>query len=233
MMPLSLVLISGACGFAIAWIFRRTTDRAAVQAARKRVYAHLLEFRLFADDPRLIFRAQLALIAENARLFRLLLPPLLISAVPLAWIVLQLAAVYGTRPLPVGQAAVVTAQMERDSPVSLDGPPAITVETPPVRDPTDQQISWRIRPTQAVRGMLRLTLSGNTIEKNVSAGDRTVFLTRRRVHSLFQFLLHPEESRIQTPGVAWVEVDYPKSESWIFWFLAISTASALTLGRYA
>jgi hypothetical protein len=194
------------------------------------VYAHLLEFRLFADDPRLIFRAQLALIAENARLFRLLLPPLLISAVPLAWIALQLDAVYGSRPLPVGRAAVVTAQLEKDAVLSLDGPPEISVETPPVRDSNDPQ---RIRPTQAVRGSLRLTLQSNTIQKTVSAGDRTVFLSRRRVRSLVQFLLHPEESRIQTPGVAWVEVDYPKSESWILWFLAISTASALTFGRYA
>jgi hypothetical protein len=233
MMPVSLVLISAACGLGVAWIFHRTTDRAAVQTARKRVYAHLLEFRLFADDPRLIFRAQLALIAENARLFRLLLPPLLISAVPLAWIALQLDAVYGSRPLPVGQAAVVTAQLEKDAVLSLDGPPEFSVETPPVRDSVDQQISWRIRPTQAVRGSLRLTLAGKTIEKNVSAGERTVFLSRRRVHSLFQFLLHPQESRIQTPGVAWVEVDYPKSESWILWFLALSTASALTIGRYA
>jgi hypothetical protein len=230
MMAVSLVLISVACGLGVAWIFHRTSDRTAVQVARKRVYAHLLEFRLFADDPRLIFRAQLALIAENARLFRLLLPPLLISAVPLAWIALQLDAVYGSRPLPVGRAAVVTAQLEKDAVLSLDGPPEISVETPPVRDSNDPQ---RIRPTQAVRGSLRLTLQSNTIQKTVSAGDRTVFLSRRRVRSLVQFLLHPEESRIQTPGVAWVEVDYPKSESWILWFLAISTASALTFGRYA
>ena len=36
-----------------------------------------------------------------------------------------------------------------------------------------------------------------------------------------------------TVGIAWVEVDYPKTESWIFWFLAISTASALVFNRYA
>ncbi len=36
-----------------------------------------------------------------------------------------------------------------------------------------------------------------------------------------------------TVGIAWVEVDYPKTESWIFWFVAISTASALVFNRYA
>jgi hypothetical protein len=230
---MSLVLISVACGLGVAWIFHRTADRTAVRAVRKRVYAHLLEFRLFADDPRLIFRAQLALIAENARLLGLLLPPLAISAVPLAWIALQLDAVYGTLPLPVGQAALVTAQMRADGTARLDAPPGILVETPPVHDFIDGQVSWRIRATEAVRGSLRLSLDGQAIEKNVSAGDRTVFLLRRRAHSFYQFLLHPEEPRIPTAGVAWVEVDYPKSESWIFWFLALSTASALFFGRYA
>jgi Type I phosphodiesterase / nucleotide pyrophosphatase len=115
----------------------------------------------------------------------------------------------------------------------LDAPRGISVETPPVRDLSDRQISWRIRPTEVVRGSLRLTSWGNTIEKKVSAGDRTAFLLRRREHFLFQFLLHPEESPIRPPGVAWVEVDYPKMESWIFGFLAISTASALVFNRYA
>jgi hypothetical protein len=233
MMALSLVLISVACGLAVAWIYRGTADRDAVRLARKHVYAHLLEFRLFADDPQLVFRAQLALIAANARLLVLLLPPLLISAVPLAWIALQLDAVYGTRPLAVGQAAIVTAQMETDAIPSLQAPPGILVETPPVRELSDQQVSWRIRATEAVRGDLRLTWRGETIEKTVSAGDRTVFLLRRRVHPFLQFLLQPEESRVQTAGVEWVEVDYPKAESWILWFLAISTVSALVFDRYA
>jgi hypothetical protein len=54
-----------------------------------------------------------------------------------------------------------------------------------------------------------------------------------RMHSIYQFLLHPEEFRVRTAKITWVEVDYPKSDSWIFWFLALSTSSALVPGRYA
>ena len=237
-MTASLVLISAACGLAAAWVFRHATDRTAVRIARKRVYARLLEFRLFADEPLLIFRAQLALVGENARLFTLLLPATLISGIPLAWIVLQLDAVYGYRPLTVGQAATVTAQLDSgiqsgDAHSSLETPPGILVETPPVRDFEDRQISWRIRAIRPASGLLKLTLRGHTIEKNLSAGDRTIFLSQRRTHSLFQYFLHPEEPRIQTPAVVWIAVDYPKTDAWIGWFLAISSASALVFGRYA
>jgi hypothetical protein len=238
MMWLSLALISMACGVGVGWLFRRTSNRDAVRRSRKRVYAHLLEFRLFADEPRLVFRAQIALIVENVRLCLLLAPAAILAGVPLAWIALQLDAIYGSRPLRVGQAAIVTVQMEKgialdDPPGSLEGPPGISVETPPVRDFTGGQISWRIRAAEAVHGRLKLTLGSNIIEKNISAGDRTIFLARRRVRSWFQFLLHPEEPRIPAPGVAWVGVDYPKKESWLVWFLALSTASAVVLGRYA
>jgi hypothetical protein len=237
-MTASLVLISAVCGLAAAWVFRHATDRTAVRIVRKRVYARLLEFRLFADDPRLILRAQLALVAENARLVPLLLPAALISGIPLAWIVLQLDAVYGYRPLTVGQAATVTAQLDSgiesgDARSSLETPPGILVETPPVRDFEDRQISWRIRATRPACGLLKLTLRGHTIEKNISAEDGTVFLSHRRAHSLFQYLMHPEETRIQTPEVVWIAVDYPKTDAWIGWFLAVSAASALVFGRYA
>lgn len=238
MMWLSLALISVACGAGVGWLFRRTSNRDVVRRARKRVYAHLLEFRLFADEPRLVFRAQIALIVENVRLCLLLAPAALLAGVPLAWIALQLDAIYGSGPLPVGQAAIVTVQMENgiapdDPPSSLEVPQGIALESPPVRDFSDGQISWRIRAAKPVRGRLKLTLGGNTVEKNISAGDRTIFLAPRRVHSWLQFLLHPEEPRIPAPGVAWIGVDYPKKESWLVWFLALSTASAVVLGRYA
>jgi hypothetical protein len=238
MMAASLILISLVCGLGVAWIFRRTADRAAIRLARKRVHARLLEFRLYADEPRLIFRAQLALIEENFRLLRLLLPPALISVVPLAWITLQLDAVYGYRPLPVGEAAIVTAQMTDavgtdDALSSLQVPPGISVETPPVRDFNDRQISWRVRAKQPLRGSLWLRLRGNLIEKNVAAGGEAILLSARRSHSLWEFLLHPEEPRLQSAGVAWVEVEYPKTGWWMLWFLVFSTAGAVVFGRYA
>jgi hypothetical protein len=240
MIGLSLAAVSVACGLFALWIFRHTTDLAAVRSTIKRVYAHLLEFRLFYDEPRLIWRAQKAIVRENLRFFLLILRPALILTLPMAWLLVQLDAVYAYGPLPLGQPSVITAQVSgqftpEDVATTLRMPPGISVETPPVRSMADRQISWRIRPLRPARGSLRLGFRGATIDKSIAAGTRRIFLVRQRVRSLLQFLLHPEEARLPAGEIAWVEVDYPKTDvviagialPWIAWFALLSLSAVL------
>jgi hypothetical protein len=228
-----LVLAGVACGLLTGWVFRRTVDVGALRATLRQIHAHFLEFRLFFDEPRLIWRAQKALIRANLRVCALLLWPTLILAFPMAWLMLQLDAVYGAVPLPVGEPAIVTAQLDREVAQSvLEGPPGIAVETPPVRIASERQIVWRIRPLRPVTASLRFALGGVTATKAIAAGSRGVFLIRRRERALFAFLIHPEEPRLPAGSVVWLEVDYPEaSHWWIVWFLAISSASALVFVR--
>ena len=58
MIVFSLAAVSVAFGLIALWIFRPAADLAEVRSTIKRVHAHLLEFRLFYDEPRLIWRAQ-------------------------------------------------------------------------------------------------------------------------------------------------------------------------------
>ena len=58
MMDWALAIVSLACGAAVVWVFRRTSDGAAVRNAVRQIVAHLLEFRLFFDEPALIRRRQ-------------------------------------------------------------------------------------------------------------------------------------------------------------------------------
>jgi hypothetical protein len=174
--------------------------RAAVRAAGKRLQADLLEMRLYSSEPALMWSAQKALLRDNVRWLALMLPPALVLALPLAWLFVQLDSIYGRSPLAVGAPAVVTVQLERaiepvDAAATLQAPPGIAVETPPVRVFAERQISWRIRALRPVRGELRLVLRGRAIEKNIVAGERS--------------LLHPKESRLPAGEVAWVKVDYP------------------------
>jgi hypothetical protein len=189
-------------------------DRAAVRAAGKRLQADLLEMRLYSSEPALLWSAQKALLRDNLRWLALMLPPALVLALPLAWLFVQLDSIYGRSPLPVGGVAVVTVQLERalepvDAAASLQAPPGIAVETPPVRVFAERQISWRIRALRPVHGKLRLVLRGHAIEKTIAAGQRDGLLSPRRERSLWGFLLHPEEPRLPAGDVAWVEVDYP------------------------
>ncbi len=245
MIAWSLAAISAAFGLIAAWTIAQLTDTVAASRARKKIGAHFLELRLFANQPRLLFRAQKALITAYARFFLVMLRPTAILAVPAAWLLMQLDCVYGIAPLAIGHAAIVTVQVNgplrlEDVHSALAAPPEIAVETPPVRIPSEAQISWRIRPLRPVCGRLSFTIRGITYAKAICAGERRVFLLPRRMHSLWIFLLHPEESRLPSGDVEWLDVAYPTPDvnfagvalPWLAWFVLISTITAFGFSRF-
>ena len=216
-----LLIISIFAGILTALVIRRTTDRGALRQQRNRIHAHLLEFRLFFDEPRLIWGAQLDLLRANARLLWLLLPSTLILALPMTWLLLQLEGAYGYRSLHPGEAALVTAQLTRPiqptDHFALQGVAGIAVETPPIRVAHDNQVAWRIRPTGEGEGAVELTVDGQVLRQTVSGKD-----------PLLQRVLYAAKRRVSKGGVEWLEVDYPRTGSdWMLWFFSLSTAAAL------
>src|SRR5690348_2598945 len=139
-------------------VFRAFSNQDAIRRASNRLVAHLMEFRLFIDEPALILRAQRDLLIENGRLLRLVFVPSLILAVLFFILIPQLDSFYGRAPLEPGEPAVVTVEMKdgvaNASRLTLKAPPAISVETPPVHVPRLHQISWRIRSHAGVSGKL-------------------------------------------------------------------------------
>ncbi len=65
----TLVPLSALCGIVAAFVFRRFGSRATRQSIN-RILAHLMELRLFLDEPRLILRAQGNLLRENVSLLQ-------------------------------------------------------------------------------------------------------------------------------------------------------------------
>jgi hypothetical protein len=210
----------------------------AVRGTLRQIHGHFLEFRLFFDEPALIWRAQKELFFANVRLCALLLLPSLILVLPMAWLMLQVNDGYGVTALKVGEAAVVTAQLttdlkDVDAANSLEAPEGIVVETEPLRVMSDRQMIWRIRPQRAVAGDLRFKMRGVTMTKDVTASDSRGFVSRRKPRSLPALLMQPEEGRLPAGSVLWLAVDYPKRAPWwIVWFFAISSISALAFVRW-
>jgi hypothetical protein len=231
----SLVPISILTGIGMLLVFRHTSDQAAVRRAKSLVTAHLLEFRLFMDEPWLILRAQRDLIVANARFLKLMLRPVVVLALPMALLLAAMEAFYGHAPLRVGEPAIVTAQLKQDdASLSLNAPNGIAVETPPVRVPADRQVSWRIRPLRATNAELRLVGADHAVSKSISAGAGVHYLSERR-GSLANLLLHPTERPLSDGIIEWIEVRYPTATilhlHWLIWFFAISAVTALALRR--
>ena len=212
------------------WLFRRFADTDGLRSAARRIQAHLLEFWLFVDEPRLVGKFWLDLLRANARLLRLLLVPLAIVALPSAPLIALLDSCYGRAPLAVGKPALVTIGVPDRWPdhASLTAPEGISIETPPVRAISTREISWRIRPQRPVSGNLRCTADGAVLEKGFRAGGDFACLNWKRSRSS------------HAGAVAWMEVSYPSARvaiagiamHWSLWVSVLSLAGAgLVLAR--
>src|SRR3974390_3131915 len=95
----TLTLIAFATGVAMLWAFGRCSDQTRIELAKRKLRAHLLAFRLFSDEPRLIFRAQRELLIWNGRYLAAMLRPTLVMMLPLVALLWHLDAVYGHRAL--------------------------------------------------------------------------------------------------------------------------------------
>jgi hypothetical protein len=236
--------IAAATGIAMLLVFRKLSDQKRIAAAKRQVQAHLLELRLFRDEPGVMWRAQGSLIKHNLRYLGLMLQPALVMAVPLTILLVHLDGFYGRAPLAVGRPAIVTLAMSRPldaaaPPPALIAPAAIEVETPAVRALDLNQVSWRIRPLKPVSGKLEFVVDGRTVVKDIEAGPGARFVSGRRVSSAFEALWHPDEPRIAAPGVNWIEVQHPESSmrlfglamDWMAWFAILGMAVALLLKK--
>jgi hypothetical protein len=235
----SLTAIAIAVAIAMLWAFGRCSDQAAIRIAKRKVRAHLLAFRLYADEPSQIFRSQKQLLVWNARYLALMMRPTLVTILPLALLLFHLDAIYGRRPLEAGEAAIVTAQWagESDPSPALVGH-GVAVETPPLRLPAEHQVCWRVRATD-VTGSVDLNLAGVSTQKLVQAGRGLSYLSERRVASLPAWLFYPREARLPETALQSISVDYPAARisvfgfgvHWLVWFCIVSFVAMLTLRR--
>jgi hypothetical protein len=85
------------------------SDQENLARVKEQAQAHLLEVRVYIDDPRQVLRSQRALLVDNLRMWQLLLRPLVILAIPMSLAVWQLEALYGRAPLRIGEPVVVSA----------------------------------------------------------------------------------------------------------------------------
>lgn len=149
-----LVLAGIASGLLTAVVFRLTTNTAALRGTLRQIQAHFFEFRLFFDEPRLIWRAQKDLLRANLRALSIVSPSILILSLPMTWVILQLEKA----PLKIGEPTVVTVQLAHPADeVTLEAPPGIVIDMPPVHITADHQIAWRIRLLKPIAGRPQLT----------------------------------------------------------------------------
>jgi hypothetical protein len=95
-----LAVLSAAIGVAMLWVFGKTSNQARMKQIKRKVYASLLELRVFADEPGVTWRAQKSLFAANLRYMGLALKPAMWMILPMGLLILHMESFYGRAPLP-------------------------------------------------------------------------------------------------------------------------------------
>jgi hypothetical protein len=131
---MTLFVFAALYGVAAALAFRWLTDSAKICTIVNHMVARVMEFALFADQPRVIFRAQAGLMKANFDLLRQIALPTLALAIPLMALYPMMkrhySAIEGSvLTLPLGSAL----------------PSEVVAETPPVHVMRTREVSWRVK----------------------------------------------------------------------------------------
>jgi hypothetical protein len=239
-----LTIFSAVAGMVLLWVFRKTSNQNRIRTAKRLVQAHLLELRVFRDEPSVMWRAQKSLFLVNLRYAGLMLVPALWMGLPFAILLIHLDAFYGRAPMVVGADSILTIQMRSPLNAAAPAPRLVTpagvkAESPAVRVLAEQQVSWRIRSQAAVSDDLQITVNGDSITKRIEAGGGPRFVPGRSVSSALDAVWYPDESRVPSQSVEWVDIRYPEARvqifgfhmHWLLWFTLISMISALMLKK--
>lgn len=249
-----VLLISLMTSVVMLVVIARTSNQPAMAATKRAMHAGLFEIRLFNDDLVAILRALGEVLRQNGRYLLLSLVPLLWMVVPLALVIAQLQAFYGYEGLEIGAPVLVKA--ERRVPaagggaaradggaslIGLEAPAEIRVDAGPVELVGSNEILWRIVPTAAGDFSLTVRAGDRSATKTVHVGDGLARRSPVRVsYGLVDQLLYPSELPLdQASPVTSFAVGYPEPGldvlgvrvHWLIVFFVVSMAGAFVLAR--
>ncbi len=238
----AMVVISLVTSVVVLIVYKYTSNQKSMLRVKDRLKASFLAFSLYRDSLRVILLSSIRILRDNVHYMALNVVPLLVMIGPVLVVMVQLDGWYGHRPLRSGEEALVKAQVDgrmiEDGRVSLEVPDGLTIDAPPVRMASENEICWRVKALREGDHAVTLRVDDAGVEKvvPVGVGARRVSMKRHDGGFLDGFL-HPGESRIAAAGVQAVSVDFATDEMsvfgwrvhWIWVFLVLTMVFAFAL----
>ena len=239
-----MIFISVLTGVVMLFLFKLTSNQAAMKEVKTKISAYFLEMRLYKEDISAVMGSQRRILLANLGYMKLALIPAVVMIVPVILIMIQLNLRYAYVGLEPGQTAMIKVTFEegvdimRES-VTLAPGAGLEKASPAVRITSLGETDWKVRLTEP--GVHDLTLRAGTGEFTLP-----VFGTKKLVpifgvfkkSSLWENILNPGAPRIpDAMPFAAVEMKYPQmsfgwglfSLSWLWSFLIISMAFGMIL----
>ena len=242
---LSVVSLVAAIGMLL--VFRATSNQTAITEVKRRIQAGIFEIRLFNDDLRAMFGAQIDILRHNLTYIRLSLAPMVWMLVPLVLVIAQLQFYYGYDGLGPGQSAVVKvvlkdrASSSGTPAIRLEAPAGVRVATPMVWIPSEREAAWRVAADEAGTYQLAVSLDGRAVTKQLRVSDQVGWRAPERLERGFlNQLLYPAEAPIEEDvPIEAIYVSYPEravnllgwETHWMIAFFLLSIVFAFALKK--
>lgn len=242
---ISLLLLSAVMGLLFLLVFRLTSNQAAIGSLRRRMAAHLLEFRLFQHSLGIQWSALSRMLLANLIYLKYAGRPLLLMLVPLGLVLIQLNQWYGYQPLKPEQTTLVALKLAGEddlSKVRLETGDGLELVGRPLRIPHAGEVNWSVRPQRQGTQLLTFLFESRQVQKEiVTSGQalaRVSAVTPAR--DFWDVLQHPGDPPLPPDSFAErISVDYPARRidllgwetHWLVFLLIVSTLVALAFKR--
>jgi hypothetical protein len=236
-----VVLALPAAVLALA-IYKVASNQAAIRNAKSKIVAHLLELRLFRDDLRVLLGAEARVFANIGRYVGHSLLPMVLMLPIFLLMLIQIESRFAFRGLAPEEAAIVTARIESDRPVSqlpvsLDSDDGLSIVTPALRADSEGEVYWKVQPAAAGIHTLSFRVGRDEARRSVHAdsADGVMGMSYRAGDA--RTLFYPHETALPSEGpISAVSIDYPRARgefaglssiSWLFFGMVMLYAFAL------
>ncbi|MBL8856928.1 MAG: hypothetical protein JNL28_00265 [Planctomycetes bacterium] len=225
----ALVIASGLFGVLALIAFKYISRQQAIARVKNKIKAHLIEIRIYADDPRLVSRAIGKTLMRNVQYLTLNLLPFVPLSIPFTFVVAQCVVRYAFAPVPLhasatgllaGQGTTLNVALSREFADQIKGltihfPDGLRAVSPLVRN-TSEGRAWQ--------EFIALTAGVHTIEFSLADGTRAGKLlaagavTPRQMQPVrgrgfWSALLWPAEDAFEAPSpFAQIEFVYPDAD---------------------
>jgi len=226
-------------------VYKYLSSQEAIREVKDRVKAHILEIRLFQDDPVLMGRAVLAVLRANLEYLGLNLKPFLIIFLPIFLMLVQMEMRFGYRPLLPNESTLVRTFWRFPDPAGREPGPTLlagdglSVESPPVRIENGREIDWRVRVDSMDQTALVLESKEASVPLQVIVSEKIVPVSPRNVQKgTVEILWHPAGQPLPPDGeLLAAEIDYPRRDfrffgytvHWVWPFLVLSLLAGYLL----
>lgn len=210
-----IAVVSLLAALGMLWVFKRTSNQAGIEAAKRRMYAGIFEIRLFNDSFRQIWKAQAAILRANVTYLRHQLVPMVFILPPLVLAIAQLQFHYAYAPPAAGDHTVLSVVLVPDwqaggrVPTSasgkpqavLDLPAGVVAETPALWMPAERTLEWRLRVDRPGDGAIGIRVGDRRYDKELrSSGPLARRSPVRPGRSWLDQFVYPAEAPLPADG---------------------------------